>query len=146
MRSDKEIQEQELEFSLIVKELVRDIQETELKNSDQLKELQELKSSQDCDIVSIDIVEHDNKYLHGLLNDLSQEYRNDTSARGEAHEQAMQRNFDYRMSMEKLLREEIKNLDHDFKTKEMESVGLEADLAGEENAQLLVEVREGLQT
>jgi hypothetical protein len=60
-------------------------------------------------------VEYDNKYLHNQLKQLTAEYNSLKMQRDREMEEHKQQCFDSRMTMEDILRKEIKALDQNYR-------------------------------
>lgn len=92
------------------------------------------------EVASCDVVEHDNQFLHSELKAVAETYEQLHKHYAREYENKKQYCFDTRMAMEQVLRDEIKNLDINFKTNAVILMDHEAEVANNENRELYAEL------
>ena len=105
-----------------------------------IAEIDERRMQLEHDVASCDVVEHDNDFLHAQLKAVAENYERLHAHYAHEYENKKQYCFDTRMAMEQVLRNEIKNLDINFKTNAVIIMDHEAGVANNENHELYAEL------
>lgn len=76
-----------------------------------------------------DHIASQNVTLHTWLKNIVNQFEQDSKQRGDEKEEAMQKNFDIRMSMDQVLRKTIRNFDSDYNQRAVKKMDDEAHIA-----------------
>ena len=126
---DTEINEEHEKHSWSKNQLLDSQSVTTLQTKCRLKKIEEDRHEILYQTAENDHIMSQNVTLHTWLKNIVHQFANDSQQRDEEKEEAMQRNFDIRMSMDQVLRKTIRNFDSDYNQRAVNKMDDEAQIA-----------------
>lgn len=93
------------------------------------------------DISNFDIISEENESLHDTLKTLTIQLQQQKAKNATEKEKKTQKNFDFAITMESILRREVKSLFENYQTHAVNEMDDEAEDAWKENKNLLLELQ-----
>lgn len=93
------------------------------------------------DLSNFGVISEENERLHDTLKKLTIELQQQKTKNASEREKRTQKNFDFSITMESILRREVKSLYDNYQSHAVEEMDLEAEDAWRENKKLLLELQ-----
>jgi hypothetical protein len=103
--------------------------------------MQNVERTLQHDLSNFDIISDENDKLHDMLKKLTMEIQKQKAKNFSEKEKKTQKNFDFAITMEQILRREVKALYDNYQAHAVEEMDKEAEDAWKENKKLLLELQ-----